>query len=49
LRKPGAERGYLRGKTWWDCGESAVEKGRKRLAKNTPAFLHFSYFFYRNF
>jgi hypothetical protein len=40
-KNAGAERGVLHGRTWWDCGESAVENGSKKLAENTQVSFTF--------
>jgi hypothetical protein len=41
-----AERGELRGKTWWSCGESVVEITSKPVElKRANFFAHFRFFF----
>jgi hypothetical protein len=40
-----AERGELRGKTWWSCGETVVEITSRSLQLKHAIFLHVFRFF----
>jgi hypothetical protein len=43
-----AERGELRGKTWWSCGETVVEITGRSVQLKHANFLHiFRFFFWR--